>query len=47
MLKRKADPVSFWQSAQWQILAARGSASASKLISPQWQRPSTFSVASR
>jgi hypothetical protein len=39
-LLRKAVPVIDWRSAQWQIEAVAGSASASKAIAPQWQVPS-------
>jgi hypothetical protein len=38
---RKAVPVSAWQSVQWQMPVDSGSTSASKVIAPQWQRPST------
>jgi hypothetical protein len=47
MFARKAEPVSLWQSVQWQIVTALGSTSASKVIWPQWQCPSIFMVLSR
>ena len=42
MFTRNAEPVSVWQSVQWQMVSALGSTSASKVISPQWQCPSIF-----
>jgi len=42
MFTRNAEPVSVWQSVQWQIVSASGSTSASKAIAPQWQCPSIF-----
>jgi hypothetical protein len=41
---RQAQPVSFWQSVQWQIATCSGSASASNRMRPQWQLPWTFIV---
>jgi hypothetical protein len=40
MFTRNAEPVSVWQSVQWQMVSALGSTFASKVISPQWQCPS-------
>src|SRR5690348_1201671 len=42
MFTRNAEPVSVWQSVQWQMVSALGSTSASNVISPQWQYPSIF-----
>jgi hypothetical protein len=41
-LARKAEPERRWQSAQWQMLMAAESISASNAIWPQWQCPSIF-----
>src|SRR6267154_3890831 len=38
---RKAEPVSFWQSVQWQTITFLGSTAAVKRIDPQWHAPST------